>query len=452
MSSTSTSTVALEPLAQAQARDQERNNTTAEISNFDPANPDTIIAASRLADSQAPDGGYGWIVIGACSVLTFWFVGTAYSWGVIQAALVKDHVSSPSTLSFVGSLTTTFISILALVNAGVIRKIGARSTAMLGVGLLGGGGILSSFSARNVGGLFVTTGVVAGVGGSLQFMVVSTIATQYFNKKRGIANGIVYAGGGLGGTVISFAMDGLIQNLGPEWTFRIIGLTTLATGLPAAWLIKERIPITTTTFVEWQLFKNVQFSVLFFAGAIATFTLFVAPFFLPLYSNSLGLSSSAGAGLVAGFNFSSFLGRLACGALSDFIGPVNTLFISLLLSAISMLVLWPVSSTLGPLIAFVIINGAANGGFFSTMPTVVGSVFGSRRVGVAMGMIVTGWAGGYLMGAPIAGYLLAAYGGEHGALKAYRPAMFYAGSMALGAASLVGVVKLKIDKRVLKKL
>jgi MFS family permease len=45
----------------------------------------------------------------------------------------------------------------------------------------------------------------------------------------------------------------------------------------------------------------------------------------------------------------------------------------------------------------VIINGAANGGFFSTTPTVVGNVFGSRRVGVAMGMIVSGWAGGYLM-------------------------------------------------------
>ena len=76
---------------------------------------------------------------------------------------------------------------------------------------------------------------------------------------------------------------------------------------------------------------------------------------------------------------------------------MNTLFIALLFSALSMLVLWPVSNSLGPLIAFVIINGAANGGFFSTMPTVVGSVFGSRRVGVAMGMIVSGWAGGYLM-------------------------------------------------------
>lgn len=30
-------------------------------SNFDPANPDAIIAASRLADAEVPDGGYGWV-------------------------------------------------------------------------------------------------------------------------------------------------------------------------------------------------------------------------------------------------------------------------------------------------------------------------------------------------------------------------------------------------------
>lgn len=136
---------------------------------------------------------------------------------------------------------------------------------------------------------------------------------------------------------------------------------------------------------------------LFLAGAVATFPLFVPPFFLPLYSHSLGLPSSAGAGLVAGFNFSSAVGRLFCGFASDAIGPLNTLFLSLCLSAGSMLVLWPVSKTLAPLIAFVIVNGVANGGFFSTMPTVVGSVFGSARVSVTMGMIVSGWAGGYLM-------------------------------------------------------
>ena len=75
-------------------------------------------------------------------------------------------------------------------------------------------------------------------------------------------------------------------------------------------------------------------------------------------------------------------------------------------------------------------------------------------------MIVTGWAGGYLVvcwttqirrstkestkndtnpsqGAPIAGYFLDAYGGSSSTLVAYHPAMFYAGGMAL---VLVGMV------------
>lgn len=77
---------------------------------------------------------------------------------------MKEKLSSPSTLSFVGSLTCAFTSILALVNARVIRKIGARSTALAGVTLLGGGGIFSSFSTKNLGGLFFTAGVVMGVG------------------------------------------------------------------------------------------------------------------------------------------------------------------------------------------------------------------------------------------------------------------------------------------------
>lgn len=133
------------------------------------------------------------------------------------------------------------------------------------------------------------------------------------------------------------------------------------------------------------------------AGAVATFPLFVPPFFLPLYSSSLGLSASTGAGLVAGFNLCSAFGRLGFGFLCDKAGPINSLFLSLFLSAISMLVLWPISTSLGPLVVFTVLNGAANGGFFAVMPTVVGAVFGSLLMTVAMGMVVTAWAGGYLM-------------------------------------------------------
>ena len=80
--------------------------------------------------------------------------------------------------------------------------------------------------------------------------VTSVTPAQYFCKRRGLANGIVYAGGGLGGTVISFALDGLTQRLGPAWTFRIMGLMTLGTGLPAACLIKDRIPIKINPFIS----------------------------------------------------------------------------------------------------------------------------------------------------------------------------------------------------------
>lgn len=58
----------------------------------------------------------------------------------------------------------------------------------------------------------------------------------------------------------------------------------------------------------------------------------------------------------------------------------------------------------------------------------------------------------YSKGAPIAGYLLAAYGGEHSTLNAYHPAIFYAGSMALGAAGLVIAVRVTISQRLIAKL
>ncbi|KAJ7182380.1 major facilitator superfamily domain-containing protein [Mycena crocata] len=414
--------------------------------------PEAQPAPTQAFDDSQPEGGYGWVVVFACGVLSWWSVGTSYNWGLIQAALVKQGLSSPSTLSFVGSLTTASVSGFALINARVIRYLGAQRTALLGVFLVGLGEILSGFATLNVAALFVTTGAIAGLGTSLCFMVASILPAQYFTKRRGLANGIVYAGGGLGGAVTSFIMNGLIQSFGPPWTFRIIGLITLGTGLPAAWLVKERTTVRTSGFIEWSLFRDFRFVVLFFAGALGTFPLFVPPFFIPLYSASLGLSPGIAAGLVAGFNFSSAVGRLGCGFASDRIGPVNVLFLALLLCGVSMLAIWPVSTSLTPLVIFVVVNGAANGGFFSMMPTVVGAVFGVARVGVAMGMIVTGWVGGYLMGAPIAGYLLSAYGGADSTLSAYHPAMFYAGSIAMGAAGLVSLVRLRTSMEIFAKV
>ncbi|CAJ2508837.1 Uu.00g138630.m01.CDS01 [Anthostomella pinea] len=394
--------------------DMPRGRTT----QNEPANSDT-----NPSHTTVPEGGYGWVALFACSVITWWFTGTTYSWGVIQSALVEQGLSQASTLSFVGSLTVSFVAILAIANAGIVTTIGARNSGLIGVSLLGLGGLLGSFATHNL-----------------------VVPAQYFQRKRGLANGLVYASGGLGGAAISLIMEKLVRSLGPPWTFRVISILTLATGLPASWLIQERLPPTRRKkYVDWSLFTSLRFDLLFAAGVIATFPLFVPPFFLPMYCQSLGLAPSIGAAMVATFNASSAIGRIGFGLLCDHLGALNVLFTALLLSG-------PFSDSLALLVVFAIWNGAANGGFFAVMPTVVGSVFGSQKVPLVMGMVVMGWAGGYLMGGPIAGYLLAANGGEGGGVEAYRPAMYYAGSLSIGAAVLVAFMRLSIDGRLLRKV
>jgi MFS family permease len=278
------------------------------------------------------------------------------------------------------------------------------------------------------------------------------VPNQYFSTKLGLAQGLIKAGGGLGGAVLSFSLDAIIQKLGVPWAFCILGFTALAAGLPAAWIVRDRYPVRSTSFIEWRLFRDFSFLMVFFAGAVATFALFVPAFFLPLYTHSLGLPSSTGAALLAGFNFSTAIGRLVSGFSCDYIGPLNTIFIAMLVNAMTMLSIWPASDTLAPLVAFAIINGVANGSFFTSMPTAVGTLYGSSRVPVAMGMVITGWTGGYFAGAPIAGYILQAYGGKNPDQWAYRPAIFYAGSMALGAAGFVLILRLRLSLKIFKKL
>jgi MFS family permease len=405
--------------------------------------PAASTETTALVEDDAPDGvREAWTIVACCTMLCFWFVGTTYSWGVLQGALVAEHLAPASTLAFVGSIAVSMLSALAILNSRLFGQLGARPMALVGVAFMAASQLLAGFATRSIGGLFVTAGVMMGLGVSLCFMVISITPAQYFTKRKGTALGIVYSGGGFGGAIISLALEAGVRNLGVAWTFRLVGFLMLATCLPAAWFIRERFSPNRREFVDWSLFKNLDFVALFVMGVLGTFPLFVPPFFLPLYAASMGLSTTTGAVLVCIFNFSSALGRLATGVLSDrILGPLNTLMVVLGLTTLSLLVLWPTSLSLAPLIVFVLVNGAASGGFFAIMPTVVATVMGMQRMAVAFGMIVTGWGGGYLMGAPIAGYLLAAFGGTGEGIKAYRPAVFWAGGMAFAATAIVGALR-----------
>lgn len=210
------------------------------------------LEASRALDASAPDGGlHAWLMVGCCAMLGFWFVGVTYSWGVLQTTLVERHLAPASTLAFVGSIAVSTLSFMAILNSRILTSLGARKMAIIGTIFMSFSQIFASFTTRNVGGLFVTAGVMMGLGVGFCFMVISITPAQYFTTKRGTAVGLVYAAGGLGGAVISLALEAGVRNIGLEWTFRLVGLLILVTCLPAAWYVKERTTVVRKEFVDW---------------------------------------------------------------------------------------------------------------------------------------------------------------------------------------------------------
>ncbi|KAH9057626.1 major facilitator superfamily domain-containing protein [Lactarius vividus] len=393
-----------------------------------------------------PEGGYGWVVVLACSLISFFFGGLTYSWGIVQARLIQSRLANDSQLSFIGSTAITLISVAALINVRLIRWLGTRNACVLGCFFLGLGPLLNGFVSKSYGGLFVTNGLILGFGTSLTFMACSSLPSQYFKRRRGVANGLVFAGNGLGGGVISISLNSLIDRVGIAWAFRILGLSTWVVAIPAAFLLKERTRRSAVT-VEWGLFRDPKFVLLFLGSGIATFPLLVPPFFIPLYANSVGASASLASGLLATFNLASAVGRVGFGVLGDSVGPITALVLALTVNALSMLTIWPASSSIAPLVAFIVINGFGSGGFFSLIPSVVGSVYGNTQTANALAMTVSGWAFSYFLGSPVAGWLLQAYGGSSAGRAAFRPAIYYAGSLAMASVGLIVGMRMLLARK-----
>lgn len=218
---------------------------------FSPSPEPEAVPPLPEADIPPNGGRSAWTMVAGCAMISFWFTGINYSWGVIQAALVDRHLAPASTLAFVGSLAVAVLSVLGMVNTRLLRSVGARSMALASVAFMSLSQITASFTTRNVGGLFATAGVMMGIGTSLAFIVVSVVPAGYFSTRKGTAVGVVYCGGGLGGAVLSLAMEAGVRRLGVEWTFRLLGILMAACCLPAAWVMKERTTAQKKMLIDW---------------------------------------------------------------------------------------------------------------------------------------------------------------------------------------------------------
>lgn len=406
-------------------------------------------------------GRNGWVIVLSCAVMNFFFSGFSGSWGVLQAALLAapENQSQPapaSTFAWVGSLSLALTVGCGLLGVRLLPVLGAKKVTLLGELLFITGVVASGFTTGHLDGLFVTSGALTGTGTSLLFMITNCMATQYFSGsaggRLGLANGVIKLGGGVGAAVFSVALEAMNRRLGIAWTFRIFGLLALAVAVPAAFLIREKIPFRRAPLVDVSMLKCLPFVAVCVSSMIYVFALYIPPYYLPLFAQSIGLSSAEAALVTAGYNLAAAFGRFAAGPLCDWIGALNSLLLIMVLNAITLLAIWPVSTAPAPLIVFALLNGVANGGFFTAMPSVFSGFFEPSKGAMAVSTGSTGWTLGYLLGTPIAGYLFqAASGSGDISPSAYRPAIFYAGGVGAVACGFALLARLSFNKVLIKR-
>ena len=92
-------------------------------------------------------------------------------------------------------------------------------------GLLWGGGVfLSSFSAHRLWWLYLTYGVIGGIGLGMGYIVPITVLVKWFPDRRGLITGIAVAGFGAGALFSAPAAGWLILHVGLMPTFAYLGV------------------------------------------------------------------------------------------------------------------------------------------------------------------------------------------------------------------------------------
>jgi MFS family permease len=81
----------------------------------------------------------------------------------------------------------------------------------------------------------LTQGLIYGVGSSMLYFPLISVAPEYFDRRRGAAMGFILSAAGVGGVVYSLLISVLLDKVGVGWTLRTMAAMNLVLALPIAW-------------------------------------------------------------------------------------------------------------------------------------------------------------------------------------------------------------------------
>lgn len=347
--------------------------------------------ASPPAPPPPPDGGYGWVCTACVATINAHTWGLNSSYGVFLAHYLANNTfpgASSLDYAFVGSLSISCALLVSPVATVCVREFGTKPTMLAGAVLEAASLVSASFAGR-IWHLFLTQGVLFGIGMGFLFIPSVGIVPQWFSTRRSLANGISACGSGLGGLLYSLAAGAMIRNLGLEWAFRILGALALVVNVTCTLLLRDRNKIIGSSQLAFDaaLFRRPEFVLLLAFGWFSMLGYVVLIFSLANYANSIGLDSSQAALVSAFFNLGQAIGRPFVGHFSDRTGRINMTALATFLAGLFSLAIWINASSYGVLIFFAIVAGCIAGTFWTSIGPVTAEVVGLQRVPSALSLV-----------------------------------------------------------------
>lgn len=352
--------------------------------------------------------------------------GMIYSYGVFFKHLIADFGWSRAATSGVHSLFMVSHGAFAIPMGWLADRFGpARVTAACV--FIAGVGLALTSQVNALWQLYLTYGIIFGIGESAGFTATTSTTARWFIKRRGLALGIVASGAGIGTLIIAPVSERLIAAFGWSIAYLVLAAMIWIVMIPSALLLRrdpagkgllpygadeaiisvdngmQKVTDATETGIALRAAARYKpLWVLFIVYFLFNFCLQMVMVHLFNFATDIGIASLIAATFISIIGIGSFIGRLLMGAASDRIGANNALLTCCIIM-MSTLIFLIFSRELWMFYLFAIVFGFAYGGEVPQMPVMVGQFFGMRAVAALVGVTVFGATMGGALGAWVGG-------------------------------------------------
>lgn len=337
-------------------------------------------------------------------------LGGVYAWSVFRIPLTREFGWTISQVTWTFTIAIGGLGIGAFLGGLLLNRTSPRFVAIAGGTLNGLGVFMACFSAHKLWWLYLSYGVMGGIGLGFAYIVPISVLVKWFPDRRGLITGIAVSGFGAGALVTAPVATHLIQDpsIGVLKAFAYLGISylviTCTAGLfmqnppadwcPSGWVlspikVSQRATKDFTVgnaLASWQWWA---LWLLLFLNGTAGISLISQE--APIFEKLTGVTAAAAAGMVGIVSIGNGVGRIFWASLSDAISRRWT-YAALFLLQTGLFWLLPLQSSATAITAISFIILMCYGGGYGTMPAFVADYFGSKNVGPIYGLMATAWS------------------------------------------------------------